>query len=156
MKWYIRAFRKYAVFSGRDSRKAFWMFYWTDMNVRIAILLASFLLNIFIIALLVLYLAVSVLPWIAAHVRRFHDLGYSGWHLLMLRIPTLVAGFLGVSWLAMVLGARTWMIWALLSEYSFLLYFIILLSVVSEIGMHIMLALPGEPGPNRYGPPPEE
>ncbi|MBH1987225.1 MAG: DUF805 domain-containing protein [Burkholderiales bacterium] len=27
MKWYIDAFKKYAVFSGRSSRQAYWMFF---------------------------------------------------------------------------------------------------------------------------------
>ncbi len=38
MKWYLRAFRLYAVFSGRDSRKAFWIFYFIDMKIAFMIL----------------------------------------------------------------------------------------------------------------------
>ena len=30
MHWYIDAFKKYAVFSGRSSRRAFWMFFLFD------------------------------------------------------------------------------------------------------------------------------
>ena len=45
MKWYLRGLRKYAVFSGRASRKEFWMFILINGLIGVAI---AFLSGVFV------------------------------------------------------------------------------------------------------------
>ncbi len=64
-------FSKYATFSGRATRSEFWWFW-------VFTLIASFipLLNLAVI-----------IPAIAVGVRRLHDIGKSGWYMLLALIP---------------------------------------------------------------------
>ncbi len=99
MEWYLMVWRKYAEFDGRSRRKEYWMF--TLFN-----LLAIFALGAIAIAGSVMltsggteasqnsapflfipvgiYALAAVIPSIAAATRRFHDIGKSGWLLLLL------------------------------------------------------------------------
>jgi uncharacterized membrane protein YhaH (DUF805 family) len=86
MNWYLEGLKKYAVFSGRDRRKAYWMF--VLFNVIIAFVLG------FIEVLVggpgvvgALYSLAVVIPGIAVLVRRLHDTNRSGWWLLVVLIP---------------------------------------------------------------------
>ena len=113
-----RAFRKYAVFSGRASRSEYW---WWVLGVSVVeIVLGGLALGIglatssdrgktpgagawpFLILLVVFGLAVIV-PSIALSVRRLHDSGNSGWLYLLSLIPYLgtivviIFGVLGTS-----------------------------------------------------------
>ncbi len=83
MKWYIEALRKYAVFSGRSSRQAYWMFVLMALISGFIIGLvagviqaitdtdASVLINTYTLALFI--------PSISIAVRRMHDSDHSGW-----------------------------------------------------------------------------
>ncbi len=87
MKWYLKVLKQYAVFSGRARRKEYWMF--VLFNFIIAMILGfvegaaninsssenSILANIYQLAILI--------PSIAVGVRRMHDVGKSGWFLLI-------------------------------------------------------------------------
>ncbi len=88
MLWYFRGIKKYAVFDGRARRKAYWFFILfnnilsflfgymlTDPFKAPGFGLASFLPTIFILGML--------LPGLAVAVRRMHDVGRSGWWLLV-------------------------------------------------------------------------
>jgi len=91
MHWYLAVLKKYAVFTGRAQRKEYWMFFL--FNIIIAILLGiievvigispdadeSILANIYSLAIL--------LPSLAVSVRRLHDIGRSGWWILIGLIP---------------------------------------------------------------------
>jgi uncharacterized membrane protein YhaH (DUF805 family) len=86
MNWYVEGLKKYAVFSGRARRKAYWMF--TLFNVIIVIVLG-------IVEVLVggpgvvgiLYSLAVLIPCIAVSVRRLHDTNRSGWWLLIVLVP---------------------------------------------------------------------
>jgi uncharacterized membrane protein YhaH (DUF805 family) len=98
VKWFFKAFDKYAVFRGRAQRLEFWMF---QLLLGILGLLAIVL--IFVLGdlkgisrteaheLLDVFYAVMgfivVLPNLAVHVRRLHDTGRSAWYLLIGFIP---------------------------------------------------------------------
>ena len=91
MNWYLAVLKKYAVFSGRAQRKEYWMF--VLFNIIIAIVLGiieeviglssepgqGILTNIYSLAIL--------LPSLAVGVRRLHDIGRTGWWLLIGLIP---------------------------------------------------------------------
>ena len=87
MYWYLTVLKKYAVFSGRARRKEYWTF--ALFNSIIGFVLGfiegilginsgsdgGILTNIFYLAILI--------PSIAVGVRRIHDVGKSGWFLLI-------------------------------------------------------------------------
>ena len=87
MKWYLMVLQKYAVFTGRARRKEYWMFFLFNM-------IASFLVGIISGIMMgtgstdfdylgTLYSVAVLLPSIAVGVRRMHDVGKSGWFILI-------------------------------------------------------------------------
>ncbi|MDX1619037.1 MAG: DUF805 domain-containing protein [Balneolaceae bacterium] len=92
MKWYIQAFKKYAVFSGRARRKEYWFF--VLFNIIVAMILGfidgmsgNFSPETGIGLLGGLYTLIALVPGISVSVRRLHDTGRSGWWLLIGFIP---------------------------------------------------------------------
>jgi uncharacterized membrane protein YhaH (DUF805 family) len=85
MNYYTDAFKKYAVFTGRASRKQYWMFFlfnliaYIILSIISRIIGTSFLSYIYVLALIIPNLAISV--------RRLHDTDRSGWWLLIDFIP---------------------------------------------------------------------
>ncbi|MGL1930460.1 MAG: DUF805 domain-containing protein [Desulfotalea sp.] len=90
MEEYIKALKMYVEFNGRSRRKDFWIF--TLVNMVISILL-SFIENLVFGSsfLSSLYSLAVLLPSIALGVRRLHDIGKSGWFLLIAFIPIIGA-----------------------------------------------------------------
>jgi uncharacterized membrane protein YhaH (DUF805 family) len=92
MKWYVAALKKYAVFSGRARRKEYWMFVLFNIIFSFVAMIADNALGTAIegsgygLVYFVYTLAV-LLPGIAVSVRRLHDVGKSGWFLLIVFIP---------------------------------------------------------------------
>ncbi|HEX3100771.1 MAG TPA: DUF805 domain-containing protein [Pyrinomonadaceae bacterium] len=92
MNWYLEVLKKYAVFSGRASRKEYWMF--VLFNVIFAVV-AAILDNVLGLAmkdvgygpLYSLYALATFIPGLAVGVRRLHDIGKSGWYFLLAFIP---------------------------------------------------------------------
>lgn len=97
MKYYLNVIRNYASFSGRARRKEYWMFVLFNNIFFVAI-------DIFELIILELdlgfstiipmdvggqgvlnaaYLILMIIPSIAVGVRRMHDVGKSGWFLLV-------------------------------------------------------------------------
>lgn len=70
---------KYAVFEGRARRSEYWFFYLFNIIVGCLTLLMPFVCWLVSVALL--------LPSLAVTVRRLHDVGKSGWFLLLAFIP---------------------------------------------------------------------
>lgn len=128
MKWFIKAFRQYADFSGRASRQEFWMFVLFNLLFAMAWAFVAGLLTglfgdsfdhdsdrlIFMYKLIAIYYAVTTVPAMAVGVRRLHDTGRSGWWMLVSLIP-----FVGGIWLI------------------------------------VLMCLDGSAGDNRYGSPPD-
>jgi len=101
MNWYLEVLKKYVVFNGRASRQEYWMFFLFNT---IFTILAMILDNIFGIAgmqgygpIYGLYCIAVFLPGLAVLFRRVHDVGKSGWFLLILLIP-----LIGFIWLLIV------------------------------------------------------
>jgi len=88
MNWYVTAFKKYVEFSGRATRSEYWffmLFYFLWLIVA-AFIDASTGENGYGTASLVIVL-VHLLPAIAVSARRLHDIGKTGWWLLLNFIP---------------------------------------------------------------------
>lgn len=120
--------RKYGTFSGRARASEYWFFVLGLAIVNAVIFVALLVpalatmdpvtqepgvLGSIGSALVAIIVFGTLVPVIAAAVRRLHDTGKSGW-----------------------------------------LYLLILVPFVGSIIVLVLLALPGEPGPNRYGPDP--
>lgn len=88
MEWYIRVLENYAVFEGRAHRTEYWMFVLINLFIIIGItLLEGALRTQGIIGSL--YSLAVLIPSIAVSVRRLHDIGRSGWWLLISLLPLL-------------------------------------------------------------------
>jgi len=92
MNWYLAVLKNYAGFSGRARRKEYWMF--VLFNI-IFVIVAVILDNLVGTAIeetgfglfYFLYLAAVLIPSLAVAVRRLHDVGKSGWMILIGLIP---------------------------------------------------------------------
>ncbi|MEA2078171.1 MAG: DUF805 domain-containing protein [Candidatus Marinimicrobia bacterium] len=99
MKWFIDAFKKYVVFSGRASRKAYWMFVlFYILFGWLAIMLDRMfgtpgVVDIDVVGgygngpIYGLYSLVLLLPSLAILVRRLHDIGKHGGWIFISLIP---------------------------------------------------------------------
>ena len=86
MGWYIECLKKYAVFSGRARRKEYWMFVLFNFLIVLAVGIVDGLsggtgggASVFV----TLYQLATLLPTLAAGVRRMHDTDHSGWWLIV-------------------------------------------------------------------------
>jgi uncharacterized membrane protein YhaH (DUF805 family) len=85
MEWYLSVLKNYAVFSGRARRKEYWMF--VLFNV-IFTIVASIIDRVFKTSIFeILYGLAVLVPGLAVSIRRLHDIGKSGWFLLVALIP---------------------------------------------------------------------
>ena len=84
MNHYLDAFKKYATFTGRTSRRGYWTFALIHMVILLGIVGAAAALDMpLLMSLYVIYAFGSMIPALAIGVRRMHDVGKSGWYLLI-------------------------------------------------------------------------
>ena len=104
MNWYLKVLKQYADFNGRARRKEYWMFALFNM---IFGGIAMGLDNILGIGfgeigvygpLYILYTLAVFIPGLAVVVRRLHDVGNSGWMMLIALIP-----LIGAIWLLVLM-----------------------------------------------------
>ena len=80
MNNYFKVLQNYATFSGRARRKEFWMFVLFNFIVgEVSVVVCGLCIP----ELAILYPLAVLLPSIAVGVRRMHDVGKSGWFLLI-------------------------------------------------------------------------
>jgi uncharacterized membrane protein YhaH (DUF805 family) len=91
MNWYLDAWKNYLNFEGRARRQAYWMFVLFNIIIALALGFIDGLLGIGGILGFVYGLAIF-LPGLAVAVRRLHDIGKSGWWLLIGLVP--IIGFI--------------------------------------------------------------
>jgi uncharacterized membrane protein YhaH (DUF805 family) len=87
MNWYIKSWKKYAVFGGRAGRQEYWYFVLFNILVYILLSIIAGIIGKVGASLLSLYAVAVFLPGLAASVRRLHDTNRSGWWLLVMAIP---------------------------------------------------------------------
>lgn len=103
MNYYFSAWKNSFNFKTRSRRKDFWMFIVVD--IVISLMLGMSMVTAYnnngagplssILSLLYLgYFIVSILPQLALMVRRFHDVGRSGWYYFMILIPIFGKAFI--------------------------------------------------------------
>ncbi|WP_404812559.1 DUF805 domain-containing protein [Capnocytophaga canimorsus] len=81
MNWYLKVLKQYADFKGRARRKEYWMFTLFNSIVFFALGFIGGLIETTVLVS-IYYLAIIV-PSIAVGVRRMHDVGKSGWFILV-------------------------------------------------------------------------
>lgn len=87
MSWYLTLMtQKYASFDGRAGRKEFWMFILVSNLIFLVAAVVEGVLN-FVGYLTGVITLVHLLPSLGVTVRRLHDIGRSGWWMLVTLIP---------------------------------------------------------------------
>ena len=95
MHWFVMSLRRYAEFKGRSARTEYFVF-----HVLLGFLLAICCGTLFVLepslstlqlkvslAVLSIFFGLMVVPAFSLEVRRFHDLGLSGWYVLINLLP---------------------------------------------------------------------
>ena len=163
-------FEKYAVFSGRARRSEYWYFYLFTFLVSLVLDCIPFLG-----ALSFVWWLAQLIPSLAVTVRRFHDIGKSGWNYLFFAIPELLFfGYIfsfmfyaikdlinaGINFynladdtetIAKIVGDS---IIANGSLATFVIYFLLL--IVSIILWLVWMTKDSQPGENQWGSNPKE
>ena len=151
-------FSKYATFSGRARRSEFWYFFLFNF-------LVSFVLNLIPHFSVVsgLWALAVLIPTLAVTVRRFHDIGKSGWTYLYFLIPSLLfigywfylvfqyisAGYdLDEESVAAIITAN--------SSASLITCILLLVSLIAAIIFIVLMARDSQPGENKWGPNPKK
>lgn len=160
-------FSKYATFSGRARRSEFWFFYLFYFLVCLALGCIPFLNSLSF----VWWLAVLI-PSLAVTVRRFHDIGKSGWNYLIIVIPELIiSGYVtynifhvinemkdaGFKFYNMTDSVRAF-IDRIMTNSSFLstMGILIFIDIAVTILWLVWMTRDSQPGENKWGPNPKE
>jgi len=103
MSWFLLALRNYSKFSGRSQRSEYWFFFLFYLLIGFGLAIVDGMLGFFDqdedYGLLSGIFAIAMLiPSLAVNVRRLHDIGRSGWWLLIALIP--IVGSLVLFWFA--------------------------------------------------------
>lgn len=147
MNWYISVLKKYAVFSGRASRKEYWMFILFNIIFGIIASIIDSIIGIKIYGsglIINLYTLAILIPSLAVSVRRLHDTGRSGWWLLIESVP-----IIGIIWMLIPTINLFWTLFPIM----YLVW--ILISIIGSIWFFVLTLLKGNPGDNKYGPDPK-
>jgi uncharacterized membrane protein YhaH (DUF805 family) len=94
MNWYITVLKRYGVFVGRARRAEFWWFFLINLLITAALAFVDQLTGTLSPEggyglLSGIYSLAVLLPTLAVAVRRLHDIGRSGWWLLIGLIPVI-------------------------------------------------------------------
>lgn len=81
MKYYLQVLQKYADFNGRARRKEYWMFTLFHLIFFYSLIFIDLYLETIFIN--TIYIFALLIPSIAVGVRRMHDVGKSGWYILI-------------------------------------------------------------------------
>jgi uncharacterized membrane protein YhaH (DUF805 family) len=111
MKYYLKALQNYTVFSGRSTRSEYWFFILFNFIFAIVAMIIDNIIgttlkmdtingaiNIPYGYIYLLYALAVFLPSLALTVRRLHDVGKSGWFILIGLIP-----IVGAIWLLVLM-----------------------------------------------------
>ena len=109
MEWFIKCIKQYADFKGRARRKEYWMFTLFYSIFTIAAMLIDAILLEELPIFETLFGLFILIPSFAVEVRRLHDIGKSGWMMLIVLIP-----IVGAIWLIVLFcqdsepGSNNW------------------------------------------------
>jgi uncharacterized membrane protein YhaH (DUF805 family) len=101
VQWYLEVLKKYVVFDGRAHRTEFWMFVLVNLIISILLTIVDAAIGTYGAGgglLSGIYSLAVLLPSLAVGARRLHDIGRSGWWLLLGLIPIVGIIILIVWW----------------------------------------------------------
>ncbi len=103
MNWYLKVLKEYTNFNGRARRKEYWMFTLFNILFGLGAMVLDNLLGTSNPTsgygiIYGVYTLVVLIPGLAVAVRRLHDVGKSGWMLLIGLIP-----LIGAIWLLVLM-----------------------------------------------------
>jgi uncharacterized membrane protein YhaH (DUF805 family) len=98
---YTSVLKKYSDYSGRSNRSEYWYFVLANLVVSAGFSMFSRMIGNDSNFLGSLYSLVVLLPGIAVSIRRLHDIGKSGWMMLVSLIP-----FAGPIWLIILMATK--------------------------------------------------
>ena len=99
MEWYLKVLKQYVDFNGRARRKEYWMFVLISAIVSYGIAGIAIATGIESLKFLSGAYSLAVfLPGLGVSVRRLHDVGKSGWFLLIVLVP-----LIGAIWLLVLM-----------------------------------------------------
>lgn len=76
-------FENYANFNGRARRQEYWMFFLVNIIIAFVLGFVTGLISPSLVIISNIYTLAVLIPAIAVGVRRMHDVGKSGWYLLI-------------------------------------------------------------------------
>lgn len=153
-------FSKYVTFSGRARRSEYWYFmlfnlmvtgvlYFVDKAIFPESDPSTYSLKNHIFQNV--YSLAVFLPATALCVRRVHDIGKSGWSLLILVASVLIVALVGFLLLWITIGTK-----AGATVFVIFIYLILFTMLIVEIIFIVWMCKDSEPGANKYGPNPKE
>lgn len=83
MNYYFDVLKKYAQFTGRARRKEYWMFFLFNIIAIYGLIALGMFVSSYFMIVYTIYVFGVLLPSLAVGVRRMHDVGKSGWFLLI-------------------------------------------------------------------------
>ena len=143
-------FSKYATFSGRARRSEYWYFALFNFLIGLVLAIIGKMLP-FLAILSSLYGLAILIPGIAISVRRLHDIGKSGWTMLIYLIPAIIYGVL----LSIMLikhfegeepNLTLYIIFGIITFITFVLAIVFI----------VWMCRDSQPGENKWGPNPKE
>ena len=94
MTWYLKVLNNYASFRGRARRKEYWIFTLVNVVFTIVAIVLDNLVRLTFEGsvygfLSTAYILATIVPSFSVLVRRLHDIGKSGWYVLVYFVPLL-------------------------------------------------------------------
>jgi uncharacterized membrane protein YhaH (DUF805 family) len=84
MNWYLKVLQNYAGFEGRARRKECWMFFLFNALIGYGLLILAAVAELPVLMFAsTLYFFGVLIPSLAVAIRRMHDVGKSGWFILV-------------------------------------------------------------------------
>lgn len=145
IEWYKKVvFENYANFNGRARRSEYWYFVLMNMIISTITVMIDKVLDLKFGVNLLYGIAVFI-PTLSVSVRRLHDIGKSGWLLLISYVAIIICA------IGLVLGMLT------LGSSSFNFWFTIPIIVMMAIciWMLVLFVTEGNDGKNKYGSDPK-
>jgi uncharacterized membrane protein YhaH (DUF805 family) len=99
-EYYKKCLKNYATFEGRARREEFWGFLLFDTSIKFVIIIIALAMagETFVDTLSIFLLVATLLPSLAVHIRRLHDIGKSGWWLLFAMFIPIIGQIMGLVW----------------------------------------------------------
>ncbi|WP_430510170.1 DUF805 domain-containing protein [Gottfriedia solisilvae] len=141
MKWYFQALKNTFNFKGRARRKEYWMFRLVDFLFLISFFITGFLVAGEKIPEVVgvipkIYDVLIFIPYLSVSVRRLHDIGKTGWWVLML-VPSKCSLYMGID-----VSSRT---------MTFVSITMLVTSLIGIIILFMFACKDSQKGENKYG-----